>query len=104
MTARYTEQTNRQRGDHSTQSQVQSLAWWQRAVFYEIAPVSFQDSQLVADHQKTSRELKVLVTSGKVRADLPSSMDNTSQRQARQAKRIRRSGLRQGLRTRAAPS
>jgi alpha-glucosidase len=45
MTARvFTEQTDRQRGDHSKRSKVQSLAWWQRAVFYEIAPISFQDS------------------------------------------------------------
>jgi putative membrane protein len=42
----------------------------------------------VADHQKTSQELKVLVTSGKVRADLPSSMDNTHQRKLDKLKEV----------------
>jgi putative membrane protein len=38
--------------------------------------------------QKTSRELRVLVTSGKVRADLPSSMDNTHQRKLDKLKEV----------------
>ena len=35
--------------------------------------------QLVNDHQKTSNDLKALVSSGKVRANLPTAMDSTHQ-------------------------
>jgi alpha-glucosidase len=31
-------------GDDSTASRAEGMEWWQRAVFYEIAPISFQDS------------------------------------------------------------
>jgi len=36
-------------------------------------------SQLVTDHQKTTDELKGLVSSGKVKANLPTAMDSTHQ-------------------------
>ena len=36
-------------------------------------------SQMVADHTKTSTELKGLVTSGKVKAELPSVLDSSHQ-------------------------
>jgi putative membrane protein len=35
--------------------------------------------QLVTDHQKTTEELKALVSSGKVKANLPSAMDSSHQ-------------------------
>ncbi len=34
---------------------------------------------MVGDHQKTTAELKGLVTSGKVRVDLPTTMDSSHQ-------------------------
>ena len=36
-------------------------------------------SQMVKDHTKTSNELKELVSSGKVKAELPTSLDNAHQ-------------------------
>jgi putative membrane protein len=36
-------------------------------------------SQMVADHTKTSAELKGLVSSGKVKADLPTGLDSSHQ-------------------------
>jgi putative membrane protein len=36
-------------------------------------------SQMVADHGKTSTELKGLVSSGKVKAELPTALDNSHQ-------------------------
>src|ERR1700684_4592109 len=38
-------------------------------------------SQMVTDHTKTSTELKALVTSGKVQADLPTALDSSHQSQ-----------------------
>jgi putative membrane protein len=35
--------------------------------------------QLVTDHQKSTEELKLLITSGKVKADLPTAMDSSHQ-------------------------
>lgn len=36
--------------------------------------------QMVTDHTKTSAELKALITNGDVKADIPSSLDSSSQR------------------------
>lgn len=43
------------------------------------APEKKFASQMVTDHTKTSTELKGLVASGKVKADLPTALDNSHQ-------------------------
>jgi len=43
------------------------------------APEKKFASQMVADHTKTSTELKGLVSSGKVKADLPTDLDSSHQ-------------------------
>jgi putative membrane protein len=43
------------------------------------APEKKFASQMVTDHTKTSTELKGLVTSGKVKADLPDALDSSHQ-------------------------
>jgi putative membrane protein len=43
------------------------------------APEKTFASQMVADHTKTSTELKGLVSSGKVKAELPSAIDSSHQ-------------------------
>jgi putative membrane protein len=43
------------------------------------APEKRFASQMVADHTKTSTELKGLVSSGKVKADLPDALDSSHQ-------------------------
>src|SRR6201996_9522996 len=44
----------------------------------KLAEKSFA-AQMVTDHTKTSNELKGMVTSGKVKADLPTALDSSSQ-------------------------
>jgi putative membrane protein len=43
------------------------------------APEKTFASQMIADHTKTSTELKGLVTSGKVKAELPTALDSSHQ-------------------------
>src|SRR5580704_19216396 len=43
------------------------------------APEKTFASQMVTDHTKTSTELKSLVSSGKVKADLPTALDSSHQ-------------------------
>jgi putative membrane protein len=43
------------------------------------APEKTFASQMVTDHTKTSTELKTLVSSGKVKADLPTALDSSHQ-------------------------
>jgi len=43
------------------------------------APEKTFASQMITDHTKTTTELKGLVTSGKVKADLPSALDSSHQ-------------------------
>jgi putative membrane protein len=43
------------------------------------APEKIFASQMVTDHTKTSTELKTLVSSGKVKADLPTALDSSHQ-------------------------
>jgi putative membrane protein len=43
------------------------------------APEKTFASQMVTDHTKTSTELKALVASGKVKADLPTALDSSHQ-------------------------
>jgi putative membrane protein len=43
------------------------------------APEKAFASQMVADHTKTSTELKTLVSSGKVKAELPTALDSSHQ-------------------------
>ena len=43
------------------------------------APEKSFASQMVADHTKTTTELKGLLTSGKVKADLPDALDSSTQ-------------------------
>ena len=45
------------------------------------APEKTFASQMVTDHTKTSTELKSLVSSGKVKADLPDALDSSHQKQ-----------------------
>jgi putative membrane protein len=45
------------------------------------APEKTFASQMVTDHTKTSTELKALVSSGKVKADLPDALDSSHQKQ-----------------------
>jgi putative membrane protein len=43
------------------------------------APEKTFASQMVTDHTKTSTDLKRLVSAGKVKAELPTALDNSHQ-------------------------
>src|SRR5436309_7519338 len=50
------------------------------------APEKTFASQMVTDHTKTSTELKGLVTSGKVKAEMPTELDSAHKRKRAQVK------------------